>query len=81
MMEEERTFLDLHKDSMEALGFWTEQYRSTAIIAMESMYKTDVIREWHISDLVPNGEKLLIKWHKRYTPLTDEQLKEKYGRV
>jgi hypothetical protein len=47
---------------------------------MESMYKTDVIREWHISDLVPNGDKFLIKWHKRYSPLTDEQLKEKYGR-
>ena len=80
MMEEERTFLELQKDSMEALGFWSEQYRSTVIIGMESMYKTDVIREWHISDLVPNGDKFLIKWNKRYTPLTDQQLKEKYGR-
>lgn len=76
----EFNFLEIHKNSMENLGFWEETYKKSAIQMLENGYKTEVIREWEISDLVTNGDKILIKWTKRYRPLTDEQLKEKYGR-
>jgi hypothetical protein len=75
----EDSFLDMHKDSMETLGFWSEQYKSVIIKHIENMYKQEVIREWCISDVVFNGEKILLKWNKRYIPLTNENLKERYG--
>jgi hypothetical protein len=48
--------------------------------SIERNFKTEVIREFGISDLVVNGDKFLIKWYKRHRPLTNEELKEKYGR-
>ena len=44
------------------------------------LIKTEIIREWTIVDLVFNGDKALVKWEKRYQPLTDEELKDNYGR-
>jgi hypothetical protein len=77
---QELNFLDLHKQGMEHLGFWDETYKSSVINMIENGYKTEVIKEWGISDLVVNGDKILLKWAKRYRPLTEEELKEKYGR-
>jgi hypothetical protein len=34
--------------------------------------------KWHISDVVPHGEKFLIKWRPNGMELTLEQVKEKY---
>jgi hypothetical protein len=65
---------------MEHLGFWDEAYKTSIINMIENGYKTEVIKEWGISDLVINGDKILLKWVKRYRPLTEEELKEKYGR-
>jgi hypothetical protein len=76
----ELNFLDLHKQGMETLGFWDESYKKVVIGIIENGYKTEVIKEWGISDLVVNGDKILLKWVKRYRPLTEEELKEKYGR-
>jgi hypothetical protein len=76
----EFNFLEIHKNSMENLGFWEETYKKSVIQMIENGYKTEVIREWSISDLSINGDKILIKWAKRYRPLTKEELKEKYGR-
>ena len=76
----ELNFLDLHKQGMETLGFWDESYKKVVIGIIENGYKTEVIKEWGISDLVVNGDKILLKWAKRYRPLTEEELKEKYGR-
>ena len=73
-------FLELHKEKMETLGFWSEEYKSVVISMMETRYKTEVIREWVIVDLIFKDDKALIKWKKRFQPLTDEQLKDKYGR-
>jgi len=73
-------FLELHKKGMDALGFWTEEYRSTMLKAIEGRYKTEIIREWSISDFVVNADKVLVKWVKRFKPLTDEELTENYGR-
>jgi hypothetical protein len=77
---EDLNFLELHKSSMETLGFWDESYKKVVITMIESGYKTEVLKDWCISDLVVNGDKILLKWNKRYRPLTEEELKEKYGR-
>lgn len=73
-------FLESHKEAMESLGFWTEEFKSTVILMVENKYKTKVIREWEIVDLTFNGDKALIKWKKRLQPLTDEEIGSKYGR-
>jgi hypothetical protein len=65
---------------MEHLGFWDEAYKTSIINMIENGYKTEVIKDWCISDLVVNGDKILLKWSKRYRPLTEEEIKEKYGR-
>lgn len=73
-------FIETHTKRMETLGFWTEEYKSVVIWMMETQYKTEIIREWTIVDLVFNGDKALVKWKKRFKPLTDDELKDKYGR-
>lgn len=78
--DKEKSFLEIQQDTMETLGFWSEIYKSTLMKNTELMYKTEIIREWGITDIVLNDNKFLIKWDKRVFPLTDEYLKEKYGR-
>jgi hypothetical protein len=73
-------FIEQHQKGMETLGFWTEEYRSTTITVLEMQYKNEIIKEYYIEDFVPNGNKTLIKWKKRFKPLDKEQLKKKYGR-
>lgn len=80
-MEKGKSFIDIQKEVMEIRGFWDEKYKSTILLSIEDTYNTEVIREWGISDLIINGDKALVKWYKRLIPLTDEQLKEKYGRT
>lgn len=75
----ENSFLDINKNSME-FGFWAEGYKSVLIQIIERVYVTEVIRDWYISDVVINEKKYLIKWEKRIRPLTDEELKNKYGK-
>ena len=72
-------FLEGQKKGMES-GFWAEEYREIILHHIESMYKTEVIREWRITDFLINGDKTLIKWAKRFQPLSKEDLKNKYGR-
>jgi len=73
-------FLETHKEGMKHLGFWAEEYKSSVLRSLELQYSTEVLREWTIVDLTFNGDKALAKWEKRTFPLTDQQLKEKYGR-
>ena len=73
-------FLELHKEGMDKLGFWTEEYRSTLLMAIENKYKSEIIREWSICDFIANADKFLVKWVKRHNPLTDEEMTELYGR-
>ena len=65
---------------METLGFWTEEFRSSVITAIESRYKTEIIKEYFIEDFTINSDKVLVKWKKRFQPLDKQQLKDKYGR-
>lgn len=73
-------FIKAHKEAMETLGFWTKENKSLVIRMLETRYKTEIIREWAITDLVLNGDTALVEWKKRVVPLTDEELKNKYGR-
>jgi len=75
----EKSFLDIHKETMD-LGFWDEQYKSEILRSIENAYKTEVIREWGVSDVIIKDDKSLVKWFKRHRPLTDEELADKYGR-
>jgi hypothetical protein len=58
----------------ESLGFWDDIYVSIIKTMIEGSYKTSIIREYSVADLVLNGDKMLIKWEKRFRPLTDEEL-------
>lgn len=80
MIEKNKTFLEAHQERMEFSGFWDDAYKSTIITQIEDMYKTEIIKEWSISDIVINGDKVLIKWFKRHHPLDAEELKKRYGR-
>ena len=72
-------FLKVHTDSLDVLGFWAEEYESSVIRAIEMQYKPEVLIHWHITDIVPNGDKFLTKWHKRHRPLTAEEFEKRYG--
>lgn len=76
-----KDFVKLHAEGMEELGFWTEEYRSTIIKAIESRYKPEIIRVYCVSDFVVNGEKVLVNWKPRFVELSDQDLKDNYGFV
>jgi len=77
----QKTFLELHKSMLDMTNsFWSEDYKRVIIQSIENRYKTDVLKEWGIEDIVINGDKVLLKWYKRHRPLTDEEIKDKYGR-
>ena len=71
-------FLENKKQSMEILGFWDEISKKSIIHALETRYKDEILKEWCITDIVPNGDKFLFKWAKRFLPLTDKEVKLKY---
>ena len=79
-MENEDLLLDLHRENVQVLGFWDEIYKATVIASVECLYKSEVIKYWTITDIVINGDKCLTKWKKRFQPLTNKELKDKYGK-
>lgn len=79
-MEDKINFLKKRQDAMPILGFWEEISKYKLINSILLRYNTDIIREWLISDIVINDDKVLLKWFKRDMPLSDEELKDDYGR-
>jgi len=71
-------FLENKKQSMAILGFWDEVSKKTLIHSLETRYKDEVLKEWCITDIVPNGNEFLFKWSKRFLPLSDEEIQLKY---
>jgi hypothetical protein len=72
---------ELEIDKINAIGsLWTEDYKSLLTTTLLSRYKSEIIRTHGISDIVINGDKILIQWYCRMNPLTDEELLEKWGR-
>lgn len=84
---EEIDLFKIHQESITITGtFWEEIYKGTVIHSILSGYKTEIIRNYTIVDIVfpdrksDSTDTVLIKWAKRHTPLTDEELDEKWGR-
>lgn len=78
---ENNLLLNLHMEEASVMGFWDETFKTTIIKAVEQRYNNEILTVWGIEDIVMVGdEKAIIKWYKRFTPLTDEDLKNKYGR-
>ena len=71
-------FLQMHIAEMQTHGFWGEFSKGQMIHRLESTYNNEILMKWHISDVVPHGEKFLIKWRPNGMELTLEQVKEKY---
>lgn len=78
MSEKEKTFLEIMQ-SPDNTWFWTEDYKGVWFSYMETFYKKSIVREWRIADVVPNGDKFLVKWEKRIQPLTEMDLQKKYS--
>lgn len=72
-------FIEEHIKSLE-FGFWYEFSKGSIIYKLEQAYKDEVIRDWYISDIAVNERRVLLRWDKRPFPLTDEEIKSKYGR-
>jgi hypothetical protein len=73
--------LNLHIEEASVMGFWDETFKTTIIKAVEQRYNNEILTVWGIEDIVMVGEeKSIIKWYKRFKPLTEEDLKNKYGR-
>jgi len=79
-MKENKDFLELHKGSLEHLGFWQESYLQTLLKSAEQNYKTEIIKDYTITDIILKDNKFIMKWVKRHVPLTKQELKEQYGR-
>jgi hypothetical protein len=78
---ENNLLLSLHMEEASIMGFWDETFKTTIIKAVEQRYNNEILTVWGIEDIVMVGdEKAIIKWYKRFTPLTEEDLKNKYGR-
>ena len=61
-----------------------ELYEGQVKNAILSMYKPEIIKEHFISDILINPDskgsnKFVVKFKKRYIPLSDEQLLDKFG--
>lgn len=67
-------FLQNHKDNLHLFGFWDEMYKSTAIRAIESIYKLEIRAKYHITDIILHGDNVLVKWKTRTLPPDDEDL-------
>ena len=72
-------FLELHQKNMEILGFWDEDYKVSIMKFIESRYNQQIIRDWGISDMTINGDKVLLKWFKRHVPLCREEMIKRFG--
>lgn len=78
---ENNLLLNSHMEEASVMGFWDETFKTTIIKAVEQRYNNEILTVWGIEDIVMVGdEKAIIKWYKRFIPLTDEDLKNKYGR-
>lgn len=74
-----KEFLELHQKNMEVLGFWDEDYKVSIMKVIETRYSQHIIKDWGISDITINDNKVLLKWFKRVTPLCREEMIKRFG--
>lgn len=74
----QQDFLLINQEYMGTLGFWSENYRSSIIIAIESLYAGWILQKWTITDFIVNGDKVLLKWVPRTFELSATEVAIKY---
>lgn len=79
-MEKDFDFLEHNKEMLNTGPIFTEVFQSSILLSVELGYRTEIIRDYFISDLIPNKDKFIVTWRKRIFSLTDQELKDKYGR-
>lgn len=72
-------FIDSLKNSP-TFGYWDTINKSSMISILESNYTSEILKTLYIEDVIIHDGKTLINWKKRFRPLTDEEISEKYGR-
>lgn len=70
----------MHQEVIPVIGFWADLPKAILPGMIENLYHRGVIRDMMVSDVVVSGGKILIKWDRRHRPLTDQEIKEKYGK-
>ncbi len=76
-MEEKYDFLESHKSTCEN-GFIDEYSKSVIISLLMPTFRSEIVKEWLISDIIINGDRAFVKWTRRLKPLTDKEYNEKY---
>lgn len=79
--EKEYDFLEIIQESQKIMGFWNEIHKSVLIKTIERTYISEVTRDYGISDIVINSDKVLLKWFKRHQRLSNQELKDNYGKT
>lgn len=80
-MENNKKFdlLDLIKQGMKSAIF-KGNTKEEIIRSIESSIDKEAIRVYCVSDFELNNESNIIRWGKRESPLSDDELKELYGK-
>lgn len=73
----EKDFLDIHKEGIEYLGFWTEESYQFVKKCIEMQYKKEIIENYFVEKIELVRDGFLIKWKKRINPLSKTELSEK----
>lgn len=79
MTPESEKFIEAQQELMKVSGFWDEEYKVVVIKMIERSCNKEVLKDFGISDFIIHGDKILLNWYRRVIPLSDDQLKERYG--
>jgi len=73
----EKDFVDIYKEGIEYLGFWTEESYQFVKKCIEMQYKKEIIENYFVEKIELVRDGVLIKWKKRINPLSKTELSEK----
>lgn len=68
-----------HFQSRLRVEFWQNQTKLSTLNAIMRQYKAEIIKNWVAVDLIKKDDDFLIKWVKRYEPMTDEEYNQEFG--
>lgn len=52
---------------------WEEVRKATIIECVEAQYPKEVTKSHFVSDIIIEGDKALVKWHKRFQMLDEDE--------
>lgn len=75
-------FVKFHAEcAQESANFWEKKYMEEVVRAIESTYKREILRDMCIVGITTTHDgDFLIEWKRRIFSLTDQELKDRYGR-